>query len=52
MTEAGGFVEVQATAERHAFPRSRLLEMMDYAEAGIRQLHEQQRAAIASANSC
>ncbi|HEX4037193.1 MAG TPA: ribonuclease PH [Acidobacteriaceae bacterium] len=49
MTEDGGLVEVQATAERHAFPRARLLEMMDYAEAGIRQLHELQRAAIAAA---
>ena len=43
------FVEVQATAERHAFPRARLLEMMDYAEAGIRELHELQKAAIAAA---
>ena len=51
MTEDGNFVDVQATAERHAFPRARLLEMMDYAEAGIRQLHELQRAAIASANN-
>src|ERR1700757_3312904 len=31
MTEDGGFVEVQATAERQAFPRTRMLEMMDYA---------------------
>src|ERR1700734_1826693 len=30
MTEDGGFVEVQATAERNPFPRARLLEMMDY----------------------
>jgi len=49
MTEDGNFVEVQATAERHAFPRPRLLEMMDYAEAGIRQLHDLQKAAIAVA---
>ena len=49
MTEDGNFVEIQATAERHAFPRARLLEMMDYAEVGIRQLHDLQRAAIASA---
>ena len=48
MTEDGNFVEVQATAERHAFPRSRLLEMMDYAETGIRQLHDLQRRAIVS----
>jgi ribonuclease PH len=46
MTEDGGLVEVQATAERQAFPRSRMLEMMDYAEQGIRQLFERQRAAI------
>jgi ribonuclease PH len=50
MTEDGNFVELQATAERQAFPRSRLLEMMDYAEAGVRQLHELQRQAIASAD--
>jgi ribonuclease PH len=49
MTEDGNFVEIQATAERHAFPRSRLLEMMDYAEAGIRKLHDLQREAIAAA---
>jgi ribonuclease PH len=51
MTEDGGLVEVQATAERQAFPRARLLEMMDYAEAGIRQLHELQQAAIAASAS-
>lgn len=49
MTEDGNFVEVQATAERHPFARTRLLEMMDYAEAGIRELHELQREAIAAA---
>jgi ribonuclease PH len=51
MTEDGGLVEVQATAERQAFPRARMLEMMDYAEAGIRELHQRQREAIASAQS-
>lgn len=51
MTEDGGLVEVQATAERQAFPRARLLEMMDYAETGIRELHQIQRAAIAAAES-
>jgi ribonuclease PH len=38
MTEAGGLVEVQATAEREAFPRSAMLAMMDFAEQGIRDL--------------
>ena len=47
MTEDGGLVEVQATAERTPFARSRMLEMMDLAEAGIRQLLEAQREAIA-----
>jgi len=47
MTEDGNFVEVQATAERHAFARAKLLEMMDYAEAGIRELHKLQREAVA-----
>src|SRR5277367_6316816 len=43
MTEDGGLVEVQATAERGSFPRARMLEMMDYAQAGIRQLFAAQR---------
>ena len=51
MTEDGGLVEVQATAERTAFPRSRMLEMMDLAEAGIKELLSAQRAAIAEAGS-
>ena len=46
MTEAGGLVEVQATAERTAFPRSRMLEMMDLAEAGIKELLKAQRLAV------
>ena len=49
MTEDGGLVEVQATAERQAFPRAKMLEMMDYAEAGIRQLFEAQRGMLAKA---
>jgi ribonuclease PH len=38
MTEDGGLVEVQATAERTPFARARMLEMMDYAQRGIEQL--------------
>jgi ribonuclease PH len=48
MTEDGGLVEVQATAEKNAFPRSRMLEMMDLAELGIGRLLEAQKSAIAS----
>ena len=46
MSEDGGLIEVQATAERQAFPRERMLEMMDYAERGIRELFEAQRALL------
>lgn len=49
MTEDGGLVEVQATAERTPFARRRMLEMLDLAEGGIRQLLEAQRNAIAVA---
>jgi ribonuclease PH len=51
MTEDGGLVEVQATAERTPFARSRMLEMMDLAEAGIRQLLEAQREVIGRAEA-
>jgi ribonuclease PH len=47
ITADGGLVEVQATAEREPFPRAKMLEMLDFAEAGIHQLLELQRAAIA-----
>jgi len=47
ITADGGLVEVQATAEREPFPRARMLEMLDFAEAGIRDLLMLQRAAIA-----
>src|SRR5271154_6447983 len=46
MTEGGGLVEVQATAERNAFPREKLIEMMDHAQRGIIELIEAQRAAL------
>ena len=51
MTEDRGFVEVQATAERTPFARSRMLEMMDLAEAGIHKLLEAQREAIAGSEA-
>jgi ribonuclease PH len=50
MTEGGGLVEVQATAERQAFPREKLIEMMDHAQTGIIELVEVQRSVLASAS--
>jgi ribonuclease PH len=43
MTQDGGIVEIQATAERESFPRSRFIEMLDYAETGIRELFTKQQ---------
>ncbi len=46
MNEAGGFIEVQGTAEGHAFRRNELDAMLDLASHGIRQLHALQRDAL------
>ncbi|NMF89184.1 ribonuclease PH [Aromatoleum petrolei] len=47
MTGAGGFVEVQGTAEGTPFTRKELDALLALAEGGIRQLFAVQRAAIA-----
>ena len=47
MNEAGGFVEVQGTAEGHAFRRDELNAMLELAGAGIQQLLKAQREALA-----
>ena len=47
MTEAGEFVELQGTGESHPFKRSEMNDILDMSEAGIRQLFEAQRAALA-----
>ena len=47
MGEDGGLIEVQGTAEGATFDRSELNTMLDLAEAGIRQLFEAQRPALA-----
>ena len=46
MNNAGGFVEVQGTAEGHAFRRGELDSLLDLAEQGIGTLFEQQRALL------
>ena len=47
MNDAGAVVEIQGTAEGHAFRREELDAMMDLATAGIQQIMEQQREARA-----
>ncbi|WP_019623959.1 ribonuclease PH [Thioalkalivibrio thiocyanoxidans] len=47
MNEAGGVIEIQGTAEGHAFRRDELNQMLDLGEKGIQQIVEAQRAALA-----
>lgn len=47
MNEAGQFIEVQGTAEGHAFRRDELDELLSLAEKGIREIIELQQAALA-----
>jgi len=46
MTGAGGFVEVQGTAEGEPFTREQMDRLVDLAAAGIRRLIDAQRAAL------
>lgn len=46
MTEQGGFIEIQGTAEQRAFPQTQLLEMLELAKAGIKELILKQQAAV------
>ena len=48
MTGAGQFVETQATAEREPYTRAQLDEMLNAAEAGIRDLLAAQQACLGS----
>ncbi|AFC84899.1 ribonuclease PH [Frateuria aurantia] len=47
MNDGGGFIEIQGTAEGHAFRRDELDQLLALADAGTRQLVEAQRAALA-----
>lgn len=46
MNEAGRFVEIQGTAEGHAFSRQELDALLELAGGGIRELIEAQRRAL------
>jgi len=46
MNDAGAFIEVQGTAEGHAFRREELDAMLDLAAGGIREIMEIQRSAL------
>lgn len=48
MTDAGGFIEVQGTAEGEPFDPEQLNAMLALAQKGIRELFEAQRQALAN----
>ena len=48
MNDGGGFIEVQGTAEGHAFRRDELDALLELARSGIVRLIELQRAALGS----
>jgi ribonuclease PH len=47
MNDGGGFIELQGTAEGHAFRRDEVDALMSLAEKGIAELLEHQRTALA-----
>ena len=46
MNDAGHFIEVQGTAEGHAFRRDELNSMLDLAEKGIEEIFQAQKKAL------
>ncbi len=48
MNEAGHFIEIQGTAEGHAFRREEMNSMLDLAGGGIAELFKLQQAALNS----
>jgi len=46
MTESGGFIEVQGTAEREAFDRATMDSLLDLGRSGIAELVRQQQRAL------
>lgn len=46
MTADGGLIETQATAEKGSFSRAQLNELVDLAEAGLREVFAAQRAVL------
>jgi ribonuclease PH len=49
MNEAGRLIEVQGTAEGHAFSRAELVAMLDLADTGVRTVIDAQNEAQKSA---
>lgn len=48
MNDGGGFIELQGTAEGHAFRRDELDALLGLAEKGVRELLDAQQAALSA----
>jgi ribonuclease PH len=46
MTEDGGLVETQATAEKNSFSREQLNSLIDLAEVGLKDIFAAQQAVL------
>ena len=46
MTESGKLIEIQGTAEHDPFDRAKLLQLLDLAECGLKQIFALQKAAL------
>ena len=51
VTSGGELVEVQATAERRAFPREKLQDMLDMADKGLAELLAAQKALLTASGA-
>ena len=49
LTDSGGIVEIQGTAERNAFSEAQFLGMLGLARHGVAALFEAQREAVGTA---
>lgn len=48
MTEQGGFIEIQGTAEQQAFQQNELLSLLELAKHGIQELLQKQKDCVAT----
>ena len=46
MTDSGKFIEVQGTAEKQPFSRTRMDDMMKFAKKGVDHLIKKQKTAL------
>ena len=50
MTEDGGLIETQATAEKGSYTRAQLNELLDLAAGGLKEIFAAQRSVVEAAS--